>query len=109
MLTGKEFMNRREFMLKSTQSAAITLVGLPLVIGCDEKDPCDDLSALTAEEIAERQSYNYLKESPFPTKLCINCELWLEPEEDSTCGGCGLFEGPVQRKGYCDEWVLKEV
>jgi len=102
-------MKRRTFIVKSAQLGTAALFSWPLVSGCQEKDPCDDLSSLSSEDIEERKSYNYKKESPFPAKKCINCDLWIEPEEGSACGSCGLFEGPVHINGYCDEWVMKEV
>jgi len=101
-------MNRRKFIVKSTQLGTVALLGFSPLTGCKESDPCADLSELTPEEIEDRKSYNYVKETPFPEKKCINCELWLEPEEESPCGGCGLFEGPVHANGYCDEWVILE-
>jgi High potential iron-sulfur protein len=100
-------MKRRKFIITSAQAGTAALLGFSLS-KCKESDPCDDLSSLTPEQIEERKGYNYNKESPYPTKKCINCEFWLEPEEGSSCGSCGLFEGPVHVNGYCDQWVLNE-
>jgi len=101
-------MNRRKFIVKSAQLGTVVALGFSPVVGCKKSDPCADLSGLTAEEIEDRKSYNYVKETPFPEKKCINCELYIEPEHGSACGGCGLFEGPVHQTGYCKDWVLLE-
>jgi hypothetical protein len=101
-------MKRRTFIVKSAQLGTGSLLGLSLFNRCKESDPCDDLSNLTQDEIEERKSYNYVKESPHKAQNCLNCELYIEPEEGNPCGGCGLFEGPVQANGYCDSWIMKE-
>ena len=97
-------MNRRKFIIASGKIGVATVLGYSSLSSCRGTDPCDDLSTLTADEINERKSYNYLKESPDQAKTCKNCEFWIEPEEGQSCGSCGLFEGPVHTNGYCDSW-----
>jgi len=97
-------MNRRKFIVVSAQVSTAALFGFASLNSCSQNDPCDDLSNLTVDEINERKSYNYLKETPDRSKTCKNCEFWIEPEEDQLCGNCALFEGPVHATGYCDGW-----
>jgi len=94
-------------MINATRAGTAAFFGFSIV-KCKKGDPCDDLSNLTPEQLEERKGYNYVKESPYPTKKCVNCEFWLAPEGENSCGACGLFEGPIHLNGYCDEWVLME-
>jgi hypothetical protein len=46
-------------------------------------------------------------DSPIAENQCNNCNLYLPPKGDKPCGGCILFQGPVQPEGYCTYWALK--
>lgn len=106
-------MNRRNFLTTSSKLGAAVMFGIFSFTGCNKKnndkdtktkDPCNDLSGLSKEDIALRESYKYVDKTPFPDKNCKNCEFWIEPEEGKQCGTCDLFEGPIHAKGYCDGW-----
>jgi len=70
---------------------------------------CSDLSGLSDAEKQQRKqmvkSLNYVKESPKEKKNCANCQLYQQEKYSSGCGGCQLFPGPVNAKGYCDSWA----
>lgn len=115
-------MTRKEFLSYFTGMAAISLAAVPFLSSCKSKqkteksqtkagadsDPCNDRSGLSESEIKARESYQYVGKSPYPEKKCSNCEFWGEPEGESPCGICGLFEGPVNPEGHCTGWVAME-
>ena len=68
---------------------------------------CTDTSGLTEQELATRQNLNYVDESPYPEKLCSNCQFF-QPAGENECGGCTLIKGPIHPDGYCDSWVAKQ-
>lgn len=105
----KNKINRKEF-LKQLPIIGIALFGSGLFFQSCKKsetkeDPCSDLSKLTADEKETRNDFEYVPKSPFPEKLCNNCDLWLEPQEGTLCGGCEIMEGPIHPEGYCNVWV----
>lgn len=70
-----------------------------------QKNPCDDLSGISEEEIAKRKKLAYVNKTPIPDSHCSNCALYLPPGKDKPCGGCMLFKGPVRAEGYCAYWA----
>jgi|UniRef100_UPI00404A91E5 hypothetical protein len=70
-----------------------------------QKNPCDDLSGVSAEEIEKRKKLAYVTKTPIPDSHCSNCTLYLPPAKDKPCGGCLLFKGPVRPDGYCAYWA----
>ncbi len=77
-------------------------------VAADEPDPCADLTGLTDAEVEMRTTFEYVAKSPYPEKLCDNCQFWLEPEEGAFCGGCQIIKGPMHPKGYCKQWVIMQ-
>ncbi len=71
-------------------------------------DPCTDVSGLTEAELKMRQSLQYVGESPYPEKLCDNCQFWVAPAEGETCGTCKIVKGPINPKGHCTSWAAKQ-
>lgn len=70
-----------------------------------QKNPCDDLTGVSAEEVAKRKTLAYVNKTPIPDTQCSNCALYLPPGKDKPCGGCVLFKGPVRPEGYCAYWA----
>jgi hypothetical protein len=106
----KNKITRKEF-IKQLPVLGMVLVGSGLFLqSCSksktDEDPCSDLSKLTESEKESRKGYEYVSKSPFPDKLCDNCEFWLAPEKDQLCGGCEIMEGPIHPKGYCNGWAI---
>lgn len=75
--------------------------------GSTSKEPCEDLSGVSTEEIAKRQKFGYVKQSVDPERNCGNCSLHLPPVAGKDCGGCLLFKGPVNPAGYCIQYAAK--
>ncbi|MFA6946624.1 MAG: high-potential iron-sulfur protein [Pedobacter sp.] len=71
----------------------------------EQKNPCDDLTGVSAEEVAKRKKLAYVNKTPIPDSHCSNCALYLPPGKDKPCGGCILFKGPVRAEGYCAYWA----
>lgn len=70
-----------------------------------QKNPCDDLTGISAEEIEKRKKLAYVTQTPIPDSRCSNCALYIPPAKDKPCGGCLLFKGPVRPEGYCAYWA----
>lgn len=70
-----------------------------------QKNPCDDLTGISAEEIEKRKKLAYVNKTPIPDSHCSNCTLYIPPAKDKPCGGCMLFKGPVRPEGYCAYWA----
>lgn len=66
---------------------------------------CADLSELTEQQIAVRESFDYVSETPNPEERCGNCQFYVPAEGGESCGGCQLFAGQVAAEGYCTSWV----
>ena len=113
--------SRRDF-LKRLSAAGILGVGASTVISAcgggesggqeaaepeasAEAEGCMDTTGLTEQEIAMRNSLQYVDETPDPEKLCSNCSLYLPAPEGETCGGCNLLKGPIHPDGYCISWA----
>ena len=67
-------------------------------------DPCNDLSGLTKDELALRDTFGYVPHSPDPETECEHCEFYKQPAPGQPCGGCTLFAGPVEPEGMCDSF-----
>lgn len=70
----------------------------------DLKNPCDDLSKVSVDEISKRKKMAYVNQSPVEDNQCGNCNLFI-PAPDKPCGACLLFKGPVSPAGHCAYWV----
>jgi len=66
--------------------------------------PCSDVSGLSADDLALRESYEYVDVSEDEELICQTCEFWDPPVDDEECGGCQLFAGPVRDEGWCNAW-----
>lgn len=114
--------SRREFLQKLTAlgtAGVITPVVLSACGGGDGEETanagggnsgfsCTDTTGLTDAEIQQRESVNYVDDSPNEDQLCSNCQLYTEPEPGAQCGGCQVVPGPIHPDGYCDLWVARQ-
>lgn len=71
----------------------------------EEGFSCLDTTGLTDMEVQMRQTLAYVDESPFPEKLCNNCQFWQPAATEGQCGGCQLLKGPIHPQGYCNSWA----
>lgn len=72
-----------------------------------EKDPCGDTTGLTETDLNIRKNFQYVAKSTDPSKVCDNCQFWKAPEAGAFCGGCQIIQGPMNPKGYCNQWLQK--
>lgn len=69
---------------------------------------CDDSSKIDAQSAQMRKTLQYVEQSKQEGKQCNNCMQWIEAEKEGGCGGCKLFSGPVNPKGYCLSYAPKQ-
>jgi len=121
----KQKFSRRRFISKYILAGSVTLGTGILIAGSSvmgmakegdsqqqpktpqpvKKNPCDDLTGVSTEEVAKRKKLAYVNDTPIPDNHCSNCALYLPPAKDKPCGGCMLFKGPVRAEGYCAYWA----
>jgi hypothetical protein len=116
MENKKKTHTRKEFIGKCLAAGGLLFVGLVGLGGCGSKKnskqkeksnapkTCDDLSDVSKSEIKKRRSFGYVKKSRVQGSHCSNCKLYLPPNDDKSCGGCLLFDGPVEPDGYCMQY-----
>src|SRR5690606_32505300 len=117
-------LSRRHFIEKSIYTGA-TLVGVSTLLNAcgnpsgeqggesdistalksGDKNQGEDFSDVSEAELAKREQFGYVEETTLPESKCSNCQLWITPKEDQTCGGCMLFKGPVFDDAYCTYWA----
>ncbi len=112
-MSSKKSTSRRTFLRGLLSAGAAGLGVGALVSACgggSEKviaTPCADLSDLTEQQIAVRENFDYVSETPYPEKRCDNCQFYVPAKAGESCGGCQLFAGPVAAEGYCTSWVQR--
>jgi hypothetical protein len=115
--------SRRRFINQCTGHSAALLGAILLLNSCggnnkdkpagEEEnsskptDPCNDFTGVSAEELDKRKRMAYIDKSEVPGSSCENCGLYIPWENQTTCGGCLLFKGPVHAEGHCTQWVAK--
>jgi hypothetical protein len=106
--------SRRYFIQRITLFGAMGAGATTLLSACGsspdtgsaQAEPaCTDVSGLTDPEVQARQVLDYVESSPYPERLCDNCQFWIDPEPGTFCGGCQLIKGPINPKGYCISWA----
>ena len=119
--SSRRAVSRRKFVTTILSTSAWMLSAASVLSGCGNKKgtgekeeslapavtDCRDLSGVSKEDIALREKLAYVNESPVPESECANCNLYLPPGKEKKCGGCMLFKGPVDAKGYCTYWAPK--
>ncbi len=128
-MKNKDF-SRRDFLLKASAIGAVAIGGSSVLAACGGKEgaseapaaapaapqaapktaaaTCNDLTGLTEQEKQMRTALQYADETTIPDKRCDNCQLYIEPEGDSACGGCKILKGPIAAAGYCTSWAAKQ-
>lgn len=118
-LSNRTF-SRRGFVITIVRTSALMLPAATVLSACGKKTEeekeditvpavtdCSDLTGVSKEDIAIRAKLAYVNESPVPESECADCNLYLPPGKEKKCGGCMLFKGPVEPKGYCTYWAPK--
>jgi hypothetical protein len=75
----------------------------------EEKQPkdCSDLSGIPEQELNKRIQFGYEADASTPERNCASCGLYVAPNQASKCGGCMLFQGPVDAGGSCIQFAAK--
>ncbi|NNE71896.1 MAG: hypothetical protein HKN29_16245 [Rhodothermales bacterium] len=113
--------SRRDFLKRFSAAGAIGISASTVLAACgggESAEPaaeapaaaapaegCMDTTGLTEQEIAMRDSLQYVDVTPDPEKNCLNCSLYLAAAEGAACGGCNLLKGPIAPNGYCISWA----
>jgi len=66
---------------------------------------CGDYSNVSKEELDKRKKLGYADKSPDPERECVECNLYIPNGQEKKCGGCILFQGPVNAEGTCTYWA----
>ncbi len=113
--------SRRKFLHQVAGQSAALLGGMLLLNSCGESgkpetnktgtpsssDPCHDFTGVSAEELDKRKRFAYVDKSAVPGNTCSNCSLYIPWQNQTACGGCLLFKGPVMAEGHCTQWAAK--
>lgn len=79
-----------------------------------EELKCNDPSYYDEKSAKMRKTLQYVEKSEKEGKICSTCMQWIPPKEAKNekgpkgCGGCKLFSGPVNPKGYCLSFAPKQ-
>lgn len=123
----KENTGRRKFISQCAGGGAAIFGAMFLLNGCGNNetkesgekpvvnkdegskpaDPCNDFTGVSAEELDKRKKLGYVDKSAVPGNSCSNCGLYIPFTDDSGCGKCLLFKGPVHAEGHCIQYVAK--
>lgn len=67
---------------------------------------CVDLKAMSAGEVASRNSLHWTAMSTQADKKCAMCNFFSATS--GACGACVILGGPTYATGYCDSWTAKD-
>ncbi len=118
-------LDRRQFLERAALLGAAAIGAGSLLTACDPPEPADDangaadddapddfscndeaaLADLSEDDIARRESHEYVEESPEEGQYCHNCIFWEEPGPGEDCGGCQSIPGPFHPDGWCNIWA----
>ncbi|SRR5690554_565365 len=122
MANDKQTGTRREFIQKLAALGTAGVITPTLLSACGggseqstngdtaagESFSCMDTSGLTEAQIQQRETTQYVDDSPHADMYCSNCQLFTEPEAGAQCGGCQVVPGPIHPEGYCTLWVAQQ-
>ena len=108
-------LNRRDFLARAAALGAAATAGGLLVTACQSGGggeeggggndlDCTDTSGLDDQQIAVRESLNYIEETTTEGQRCDNCALYTAAGEGE-CGTCSVVPGPINPAGWCTSWA----
>jgi hypothetical protein len=103
-------LSRRVLLERGLQLGVVGAAATALA-ACDQgekKEACAGPNNLTLSENSLRKASNYVEEAPDPAKNCLGCGFFTPGEGGNPCGKCEIFLGPVNARGHCDSWALKQ-
>jgi len=86
-------------------STAVVLPGL--FLACSKKPNCNDVSALSADDLRVRNEIaKYVDQTMEASKRCSACLQYVAAAQNQ-CGGCKVVKGPINPDGNCNLFVLR--
>ncbi len=111
-MNDSKLVTRREMLRKSLMISIVATGTAALGIGCKSAPKelhCDDTTGQAPVDVATRKALEYVDKTADPNKDCVGCLQYVAAADDAHCGGCKMFKGPVNPKGYCKVWTTKVV
>lgn len=115
-------IDRRAFLRRAAKIGLATMAAPSVlaVIACQRKQnsdgveigeiaSCDGTAILTNEEQAQRRDLNYVEQAENEKQSCDTCIRFIPPDNNAQCGACGVISGPINPKGYCDDWEARNL
>jgi hypothetical protein len=103
----EDTFSRRELLRDATALGALAVFGRA---ACSKKAAplaCTDTSALGPADLGVRAALAYSDISTEAGRSCQNCQQFVAPATDGTCGTCKLLKGPINPAGNCKSFVAK--
>lgn len=121
-MTDTHPIDRRAFLRRASKIGIATMVSPSVlaVIACKRQQnsagvelgdiaSCDGTAILTNDEQAQRRDLNYVEHAKNEKQSCDTCIRFIPPDHHATCGACGVISGPINPKGYCDDWQPRDL
>ena len=109
-MSESKLVTRRQ-MLRKTVMLSMAAAGMAAVAtackGAPKELHCDDTTGLAPVDVATRKALEYVDKTADPAKDCVGCLQYVAAADDAHCGGCKMFKGSVNPKGYCKVWATK--
>lgn len=102
-------LSRRRLLARMAQICAggVLAVSAGAAGAADSTDTaCVDLKAMSADEVASRNSLHWTAMSTQADKSCAKCNFFSATS--GGCGACMILGGPTYATGYCDSWTAKD-
>jgi hypothetical protein len=114
MLTVKERSKRmnqqinRRAALKPIAAISAAVVVPGWLLACSKKPDCNDVSALSPEELHTRNEVaKYVDQTLEAAKRCSGCAQYVAAAPNQ-CGGCKIVKGPINPDGACLLFAQKQ-
>ena len=94
----EELPSRRELLVRF---GTLALSG---VAACKMKSfpaSCVEVAGLAPEDTSARTTLAYVEPAADKTRTCANCQQFVAPPDDGSCGSCKVLKGPVHPYGTC--------
>jgi len=118
-LLSPEGYSRRSF-LQRMAALGVLAVGASQLAGCGGDSggdagsdgeaaalDCSDPASLSEADVAQRDALQYVEASTTSGQNCTNCQQYVLPATEGSCGTCQVVPGPINPDGWCSVWVEK--
>jgi hypothetical protein len=107
-MSEQRLITRREMLRKTLTLSLGATAGAAVAAACKggpKQLVCTDTVGLAPIDISTRTALEYVDVSTDPKKVCSGCAQWVAPANAETCGGCKMFKGPINPRGFCKGWT----